>query len=56
MALDLAQKYLDLTRCDVCCLKCKGEIALINPKACEIFGYNERELIGMNCNLVTWRT
>jgi len=43
-----AQKYLDIAGVLMLVLNKKGEIALINQKGCQILGYQEKQLIGLN--------
>ena len=45
---DKAQNYLDIAEVMVVALDENGNITLANRKSCEILGYKEKELIGMN--------
>jgi len=43
-----AQNYLDISVVFMLALNLKGEIVMVNHKACEILEYSEQELMGMN--------
>jgi len=43
-----AQNYLDIAGVMIIVLNSEGNITTINKRACEIFGYSEKELIGAN--------
>ena len=45
---DKAQNYLDTVQSIVIGLDKEGNLTLANPKACQILGYSEAELIGKN--------
>ena len=45
---DKAQKYLDIAGVILVAINKDGNITLINKKGCDILGYDEREIIGMN--------
>jgi len=45
---DQAQKYLDIAGVMFGVLDINGVVTLINKKGCEIFGYDEKEIIGKN--------
>lgn len=45
---DLNKKYLAIAGVIIVALNNEGNITLINKKGCEILGYDERDLIGMN--------
>jgi PAS domain S-box-containing protein len=45
---DKAQKYLDIAGVILIAINRDGNVTLINKKGCEILGYDEREIVGMN--------
>ena len=45
---DKAQKYLDIAGVILIAINRDGNVTLINKKGCDILGYDEREIIGMN--------
>jgi PAS domain S-box-containing protein len=45
---DRAQNYLDIAGAIIVALNTQGDVILINKKGCEVFGYNENEMIGKN--------
>jgi len=47
-ARDRAQRYLDIAAVMFVALDDKGNVSLVNRRACEILGYQEEELLGKN--------
>ncbi|MFX1518265.1 MAG: ATP-binding protein, partial [Promethearchaeota archaeon] len=45
---DLAQKYLDTAGVMMLAIEADQTISLINKKGCEILGYKEKEILGLN--------
>ena len=45
---DNAQKYLDIAGVILVAINRDGNVILINKKGCDILGYDEREIVGMN--------
>lgn len=45
---DLTQKYLDVAGTMLVAIDNDQKVTLINPKACEILGYNKEDIIGKN--------
>jgi PAS domain S-box-containing protein len=45
---DRAQDYLDTVQSIMIAMDSEGSLTLINPKACELLGYTEQELLGKN--------
>jgi len=45
---DNAQKYLDIAAVIIIAIDAKGEVKLINKKGCEVLGYKEEEIVGIN--------
>jgi PAS domain S-box-containing protein len=45
---DKAQKYLDIAGVILIAINRDGNVTLINKKGCDILGYDEREIVGMN--------
>ncbi|MBU2514082.1 PAS domain S-box protein [bacterium] len=45
---NLAQQYLDVAGVLLIALDLSGNVTLINPKGCEILGYEKEEIIGYN--------
>ena len=43
-----AQRYLDIAGVMIVALDMEGDITLVNRKACDVLGYPESELLGMN--------
>jgi len=47
-ARDRAQNYLDTVQSIMIAIDSQGNLTLINPKACQLLGYSEQELLGKN--------
>ncbi len=45
---DKVQKYLDLAGVMFIALNIRGEVTLVNQKSCDILGYTQEDLLGMN--------
>jgi len=45
---DRAQQYLDVVGVIILALNADGEVALVNPKGCEVLGYAQEEIVGKN--------